>query len=105
MNFRVHEGARAELIGAASSYEAARPGLGTEFTDLVLEAFRQIEAAPRRFAKLETTKLTGEIRRRLLTPRFPYLIIYEVQADLIQVLAVAHGSRMPDYWSERREQD
>lgn len=105
MNFRVHEDARAELIGAASSYQAARPGLGAEFTDLVLEAFQQIEAAPRRFAKLETTKLPGDIRRRLLTPRFPYLIIYEIQPDLIQVLAVAHGSRMPDYWAERREQD
>jgi toxin ParE1/3/4 len=105
MNFQVHEAARAELIGVASSYEAARLGLGTEFTELVLEAFQQIEIAPRRFAKLETTKLPGEIRRRLLTPRFPYLIIYEIQPDLIQVLAVAHGSRLPDYWSERREQD
>jgi plasmid stabilization system protein ParE len=105
MNFRVHEDARAELVGAASSYEAARPGLGTEFTDLVLEAFQQIEIAPRQFAKLESTKLTGDIRRRLLAPRFPYIIIYEVRADLIEVLAVAHGSRIPDYWAERREED
>jgi hypothetical protein len=60
MNFRVHEDARAELVGAASSYEALRPGLGTELTDLVLKAFQQIEAAPRRFAKLETTKLPGK---------------------------------------------
>lgn len=103
MNFRVHEDARAELVGAASSYEAARPGLGTEFTDLVLEAFKQIEIAPRRFAKLETTTLLGEIRRRLLTPRFPYVIVYEVQPESIQILAVAHGSRMPDYWAKRRE--
>ena len=105
MNFRVHEEARAEAIGAAADYEAACHGLGSEFTDRTQEALRQIKIAPRRFAKLESTLLSGEIRRYLLTPRFPYVIIYEVHADLIEVLAVAHGRRMPDSWVSRRETD
>jgi hypothetical protein len=65
--------------------------------------FRQIEQHPRRFAKLETTQLEGEIRRSLLR-RFPYLVIYEVHPDIIDVLAVAHASRLPDYWADRRKE-
>jgi plasmid stabilization system protein ParE len=103
MNFRVHEEAYAELIGAAGSYEAAREGLGEAFTDRVLEAFTQISRHPRRFAKLEFTQVQGEVRRYLLQPKFPHLIIYEVHPDLIEVLAVAHGSREPDYWARRKD--
>jgi len=36
--------------------------------------------------------------------RFPYLLYYErVEAAVVQVLAVAHGSRRPGYWRRRRE--
>ena len=42
----------------------------------------------------------GFIRLR----RFPYLLYYErVEAAVVQVLAVAHGSRRPGYWRRRRE--
>src|SRR5690606_6516434 len=103
MNFRVHQEARAEAVGAAADYEALCHGLGAEFTTMTKEAFRQIKLTPRRFAKLESTRLSGEIRRYLLTPRFPFVIIYEVRDEVIEVLAVAHGSRMPDYWTSRRD--
>jgi len=33
---------------------------------------------------------------------FPYSLIYRHQVDVIRVIAVAHHSRRPGYWAERR---
>ncbi|RLT05905.1 MAG: type II toxin-antitoxin system RelE/ParE family toxin, partial [Planctomycetota bacterium] len=34
--------------------------------------------------------------------RFPYKIIFEMIQNEVVVLAVAHGSRRPNYWLKRR---
>jgi toxin ParE1/3/4 len=34
--------------------------------------------------------------------RFPYWLVYMVSEDEIRVLAVAHHSRRPGYWKERK---
>lgn len=39
--------------------------------------------------------------RRLLLQGFPYSICYAVFASHLQVLAVAHTSRLPGYWLSR----
>jgi len=101
MIVRVHQGARAEAIDAILGYEAIREGLGIRFSDRFSRSLAQIERNPRLFARLESTRLSGEIRRARL-PRFPYLVIYEFHANFVQILAVAHASREPDYWSSRR---
>lgn len=101
MNFRVHEEARREAIGAGIHFDSLHAGLGDEFTAELLQAFETIQESPRLFATLESTKLAGEIRRVILK-RFSYLVIYEILPDLIEVLAVTHGSREPDYWGPRR---
>ena len=72
MKFRIHDEARTEAIDAANYYEAEQAGLGAQFTDVVNAALRKVERTPRRFAKLETVTVDGEIRRALL-PKFPYL--------------------------------
>ena len=36
-------------------------------------------------------------RKRVLS-RFPYSVIYEMQASTVTVLAVAHHRRRPGYW-------
>lgn len=101
MIVRVHQDARSEAIDAIAGYETIREGLGVRFSDRFLRSLAQIERNPRLFSRLESTRLRGEIRRVRL-PRFPYLVVYEVHADFAQVLAVAHASREPDYWSSRR---
>jgi toxin ParE1/3/4 len=40
--------------------------------------------------------------RRLVLPRFPYNLVYEVHDDLLLIVAVAHQRRHPDYWRRRR---
>jgi len=39
--------------------------------------------------------------RRILLPRFPYLVVYRIADDGIEVVAVAHGRRRPGYWRDR----
>lgn len=41
-------------------------------------------------------------RRRYLLRRFPYSIIYQIAADELRVVAVAHHRRRPGYWSARK---
>ena len=50
---------------------------------------------------LETLRTTQEVRRFVLE-RFPYTVIFEVLADRVLVLAVAHARRRPNYWKRRR---
>ena len=40
-------------------------------------------------------------RRRYLLRRFPYGIIYQVTAEELRILAVAHHRRRPGYWAHR----
>jgi plasmid stabilization system protein ParE len=39
--------------------------------------------------------------RRVLLRRFPFMIVYRVTGDAVQVIAVAHGRRRPGYWRAR----
>jgi plasmid stabilization system protein ParE len=39
--------------------------------------------------------------RRYLLRRFPFSIVYRVEAHRILIVAVAHSRRRPDYWSSR----
>jgi toxin ParE1/3/4 len=39
--------------------------------------------------------------RKLTLDRFPYTLIYRIDADTVRVLAFMHQSRRPDYWLHR----
>ena len=39
--------------------------------------------------------------RRYLMKRFPYLVVFRVTEDKLQVIAVAHAKRKPGYWRTR----
>ena len=41
-------------------------------------------------------------RRRYTLRRFPYSIIYQVTAEELRILAVAHHRRHPGYWARRK---
>jgi len=88
--------ALAELHDAAAFY-AARANV-----ELGLAFITEFE----RTAKLVLENPTlGAIyrgkQRRYLFRRFPYSIIYQVTADELRVIAVAHQRRRPGYWSKR----
>jgi toxin ParE1/3/4 len=98
---RVHEAAEKELLEGAQWYEDHQPGLGEQFLDEYQSALLQILAAPTSFSRMETAR-TKRIIRRCILQRFPYYVAYELLADEIVVVAVAHAKRRPNYWIRRR---
>ena len=41
-------------------------------------------------------------RRRYSLRRFPYSLIYQITAEEIRIIAVAHHRRRPGYWAKRK---
>jgi toxin ParE1/3/4 len=93
---------------------AFEPAARTEFLRAVqryaIEAGAVIASE---FKEEVTTKLSALIEnptlgsvalrdiRRFPLRRFPFTIFYRTEADALRVIAVAHQSRMPEYWRQR----
>jgi plasmid stabilization system protein ParE len=90
-----HPRAIEEARAARRWYARRSPALADRFLAQLDLAVRQISAAPGQWP----TYLHGTRVYRLR--RFPYLIVYRELADSVQVVAVAHGKRRPDYWRRR----
>lgn len=95
MTFAFHPDAEREFDEAVAYYENCQPGLGMEFAAEVYAAIRRILRYPQAWATLSPGT------RRCLTNRFPYGVVYEVKADTIRVVAIAHLHRRPGFWRER----
>ena len=39
--------------------------------------------------------------RKFILPNFPFSLIYRELPPKIQIVAIAHGKRRPDYWKDR----
>ncbi len=87
--------AQTDFDEAFDWYEAQRPGLGIDFAAEVQRVFDRISANP----LLHGTVLQDV--RRAIVRRFPYSILYRVEATQILVLAVFHGKRDPSVWQGR----
>lgn len=98
MNLRLHRLAVAEIDAAADWYEGRREGLGRELEDEVDRVLTRIAALP-----LSAPAWRNRAAHHVvLVPRFPFTMPYRVDRDEIVVLALAHTSRRPGYWSARR---
>ena len=95
MRLIYHPHARAELVEAAIYYEHRVPGLGVQFRDEVNRTASRILQAPRQWRIIDANV------RRALIARFPFAIYYCVLPDHVQILAVKHHKRHPDYWRYR----
>jgi plasmid stabilization system protein ParE len=100
VNSRLLDEATAELRESAHWYNVKRDSLGDEFLDAFERALDIIEAHPHRFTRIPTEDEQREVRRCVLK-RFPFLIAYEILADEILVVAIAHSKRKPKYWEDR----
>jgi len=87
--------AREEFIAAASYYEAASPGLGTEFIEDVERAVSRLSTFPQHGSPY----VAGT--RRLVLRRFPFDVVYLESPEGIAIVAVAHQRRRPFYWRDR----
>lgn len=92
---RLRPVALAELTDAWRWYEEQREGLGDEFRACVDAAMAEIARAP-----LAWPRIRADARRRLVR-RFPFAVLYLVEPEHIEVLAVFHTSRDPKVWQGR----
>lgn len=97
MRYWLHPKAEDDLREAAEFYrESADVSLSRSF----LAEFRQSANILLQHPGLGAVWRNG--RRRLLMKRFPYSLIYAISGEQVRILAVAHHSRKPDYWRDRR---
>jgi len=88
--------AQLEFLQAVSFYESERSGLGQRFKDEVDRTLLWI-AAHHDLARIRPAGY-----RRMNLRVFPYYIPYIIKGETVWVLAVAHGSRKPEYWVSRK---
>jgi toxin ParE1/3/4 len=98
MNLRIHRLAVAEIDHEVDYYESRQAGLGTELEDEIDATLEQIL----RFPESAPQWKDRSDRRVVVLDRFPFTMPYQLHGEDIVVLALAHTSRRPGYWSRRR---
>jgi len=97
LKLRIHRLAVAEIDHEVDYYESCSVGLGAELEDeidAVLETILQFpQAAPQWRDRPD--------RRVAVLDRFPFTLVYQIKTKEIAILALAHMSRRPGYWSRR----
>jgi plasmid stabilization system protein ParE len=73
--------------------------LGLQFVSAVETLLDRIRVNPLRFPPIEKTIRKGRL------VRFPYGIIYRIRPKDIQIIAVMHLKREPNYWRNRLRDD
>ena len=92
----IHPEALSEAEAAILWYGERSSRAPAAFIEELERAITSIVDAPKRWPIYEQNC------RRLPLFRFPYFIVYHEKAgNIIQILAVAHGRRRPDYWHAR----
>jgi plasmid stabilization system protein ParE len=87
--------AEAEMIEAAAWYETQQLDLGRRFLASVQDSINRIIINPRLYPFVEPDV------RRCLTRTFPFGVLFRDRTDKIEVIAVMHLHRDPNYWLER----
>ncbi len=87
--------AEREIMDAAFWYDGQRSGLGDEFLDAVRAAGQRALEAPGMY------QCVHRDMRRVLIPRFPYMLIFQERSDEVIVLGCVHGHRDPRLWQSR----
>lgn len=93
--FRYHPHARAEVVRAVKFYRAESPQAAEQFVAFLDDAIQLVLSEP-----LIGHPFRGGCRRKVFT-RFPYSLIYRFLEGEIQIVAVMHHRRKPDYWLKR----
>jgi len=97
MTFEFHPEARTEFIDAIAYYENSSRGVGLRFSREVYATINRVAASPNSWPSIT------ENTRRCFTRQFPYSVVYEVREQDVLIIAVAHFSREPFYWSDRTQ--
>ena len=87
--------ARSELRGAAHYYRERSLRVASSFMSSVQDAINHLVQFPE-----SAPIIRGQVRGKVIS-RFPYILMYRLEDDVILVLAVAHQKQRPEYWIDR----
>ena len=96
MNYRFHRAALAEHLDEVAFYESRLPGLGADYLAEFETVMARACATPDFYPRVGHSNL-----RKAVLKRFPFDVIYRVEAAQIVILAIAHHRRRPAYWAGR----
>lgn len=97
MKFRFAQEARNEFAEAARWYaQEAGASQAKAFRNEILRIIRLLLEHP------DLGTPTVPPCRRMTAHRFPYDVVYHHDKDTVTIVAVAHHSRRPEYWTGRR---
>jgi plasmid stabilization system protein ParE len=97
MKYEFHPEAEQELTEAALHYEAEVPELGHRFSDEVERVVHLLLEHPELGANVDANL------RHFVLRTFPFSVVYAVTTKVIYIVAIAHGSREPEYWRLRTQ--
>lgn len=100
MFVEVSKEAAQELEESAAWYEKEDPGLGARLVDAFAHAVRLLEEPNPPLTPVGGTA-GSRGAKRLLLHRFPFSLVTLSRGSVIVVIAFAHHSRKPGYWTGR----
>ena len=84
-----------ELVQTVKYYESQAEGLGDRFAKAVKNSLKSMEQNPAIHSKVNAGC------RKCRVVRFPYNLIFREHEKGLQIVAVVHMKRRPDYWEKR----
>ncbi len=98
---RFHPLATAEVVEAQLWYEDHVDGLGARFLDALRATTERAAQWPNAGSPIRQDDSGEPLERRVALPGFPYVAVYRVAGEALEILAVHHEHRRPFYWAAR----
>lgn len=97
ISIRLHPAARREIRRAFEWYlQEASQHIAAGFLDDFEQTLALLKYHP------EIGEPGGSNTRRLIFQRYPYTVVYRLKDEALEIVAIAHHSRQPEYWAGRR---
>ena len=96
MSYLFHPAAETEHLESVAFYESKQPGLGAVYLAEFENVMKRVCEGPDRYP----IEMEPDIRRIRMN-RYPFTVLYREKDGIVQVLAVAHQRRRPQYWLGR----
>lgn len=91
----IHPAALAEFKSSLKWYLERNQTATWKFVAAVDQAIEAVAKSPSRWPQ------DDHGARKIILRRFPFAIVYRERPNAIQILAIAHGHRRPEYWKDR----
>lgn len=96
ISIRLHPAARREIRRAFEWYlQEAGQRVAAGFLDDFEQTLSLLKNHP------EIGEPGGSHTRRLVFQRYPYTVVYGLKGETLEIVAIAHHSRQPEYWAGR----